>query len=212
MKKLSTILLLATLSTSANAAYLGTDMQFNNLSYKNPTSTLPIKADDYYNNKSSTLNIFLGTDLSPNFSIEAGFSNSKKRMSNDNTGLNYTSGALNGQALTTKSTISAKLLTFDTIQRYQVKETDFEISTILGITLAEFTFKESFNDGSTYSDKERGFGINLGLGGNYKIDDNASIRLRAKYTLLNGIEPSKINGIGEVENIFSVGIGFQVKL
>lgn len=82
----------------------------------------------------------------------------------------------------------------------------------MGVTIAEFEFEESLNDGSFASDIKTGFGVNLGLGSVYKIDDNVSIRLRAKYILLNGIKPTKVGGVGEVENMFTLGLGFQVKL
>ncbi len=211
MKKLIILLSLLFSGKAYASPYIAIEMQDNNLNYKSPSNfSFHIDPNKFYQKEMRNPSIHLGYEVSDLLSMEVGIVKGEERKDNNNTGLVYTSGPLNGQSLKTSSEIKALLISFDSIYSYQVPETNFIPFGILGVTYADFSFKESFNDGSTYSDDEQGLGINLGFGLAYKFNQHFSLRLKAKYTLLNDIKPTSINGVGEVKDVVRFGAGFKV--
>lgn len=215
MKKLASIGLgLSLISGSAIASpfYAGLEGQFQEFKYED-TSNLPfsIEADDYYKKNMITPNVFGGYNINKRVAIELGYSWGSADKTNNDTGLVYASGPLNGQALTTSTTIDVKTLSLDGVFTQPLALSNFNVLGLVGISYNQFDLKESYNDGSSLSDKDRGLGISAGLGVSYDINESIAIRSKVKYTHLDSIEPS-VNGLDSIDNIISISFGAKIDL
>jgi opacity protein-like surface antigen len=213
MKKIITFILLSNLITAKLLAspYMGIDLKHKTLSYTDPSVGVRVESDDYYKKDLLSLSPFVGYELNDNISIELSYFTDNTSKANNNTGLYYISGDLAGSPLKTRSNIDLNLISLDLIQSKEINK-DFSLLGIIGLSHANFSFKEYWNDKSTYSAKENSLGLNLGLGLTHKLNEKISLRTKAKYTLLNNINPSNINGIGKVDNILTLQIGVKIDL
>lgn len=212
MKKISFITTLFLCSNSfATSPYVVLEAQDNNFSYESPNDLgFNINPDEYYKNELRGGAISLGIKANDSLSVEVGYFKGEDTMYNNNTNLYYTDGPMKDEQLTTISKIGVDLISLDTLNYYRPDNTNISIFGLLGISYSKFEFNERFNDGSTYSDKESGLGVSMGFGFSYKLSDNFSLRTKAKYTILNDIKPTRINGISEVKDIFRFGAGLRV--
>jgi opacity protein-like surface antigen len=213
MKKviLPTLLLISNISY-AKTHYVGLEYQANNLSYESPSNSVTtINPDDYYESDISDLGYIVGYQIDDKKSIEFNYSQLEESKTNNNTGLVYGSGALVGQDVVTTSNIELKSYSIDFLPSYNIQDTYFSIDGIIGVSYLDFKLDESFNDGTNKTDSEKGFGVNLGFGASYNLNDKYVMFARFKYSQLQDIKPTNLDGINEIENISKLSAGFLYK-
>jgi len=211
MKKLiyTTALLLTFENAQAkdNKYYLGLEYQNSQIGIEaRDTSSLGyiINENDYYETNLNNINYFVGYNFNKNLALEVSYFQDSSSKSNNNTGLVYTSGTLNSQAVTTDSDLSIKVLGLDVIYNHDINK--FRIFGLTGLSYIQANVDENFNDGSNYTNSANGLGFNIGGGMGYKVTENTLLRAKVKYTSINNLNLNS-QGISQIEDIVSYKVG-----
>jgi len=199
-------IIICTLNTAHSREYIGVGFQSTKLSLDSPSQTqsFEIESDKYYSKNLNNINIFIGKKIDNNLSYEVNYFQGKTTKDNNNTGLVYTSGILAGQPLTTKSKITLQTISFDTLITLHQPQ----LFSIIGISYTEADFLESYNNGSTNTDKGSSIGLNIGLGVTFDITKKIEMRAKTKYTYLDSLEPdsAKLSGLKGIKDIISINL------
>lgn len=188
--------------------YLGLEFQNNKLSYNDSViSNINIKAKDYYESDFKNFAAYVGYSFDSNFALELSLSQLSDSKENNNTGL-FTNPSLT--PITTKTDTTLTNLTLDSIFSYPITHKTSVLG-IAGVSLIQGEFNENYNVFDPVEDKIIGYALGLGTGIKYNITNDFAVRAKIKYSKVEGLDSSKLNGHDGVDNIFTSSLGFQIE-
>lgn len=210
--KTITLLFLATSAYAHEGFYAGISAQKNDIKFSNKTlniSTGPyeVKANDYYDNSALSYGLNVGYDYSNKLAFELGWNKISLSKANNNTGLQYTSGSMSGQAIKTNSSLDLNIVSLDVIPSLPLNKS-FSLYGSAGLAYVNAKAKESYNNGDVLNDSGNKLGISAGLGVKYTLD-KVSLTAGYKHTVLNQ-KLENVNGFKSIKSIdtFKIGINY----
>lgn len=208
-KTLTTIAILLFLISKANASnYVGIELQSNSLDYNdNSIEGIDIKANDYYDDSSSNLSFYYGRRLQNDLAIEFGYSQISTDKTNNATGIFDVN---TNEELTSSTSADYNILDFDLLKSYNL-DNNFGFFFLGGAKLIRAEYEERFNILDNNTKTKFGYGLNGGLGFTFNVSENLTARLKAKYSLIEGLDSDSLYGNDGLDNIltFSTGVDYS---
>jgi opacity protein-like surface antigen len=194
---ITTITILLSSNAFANInPYVGAGYQFNNVDYNHEdveiaNGTISVNLDDYFEDTLNNYNIFVGVTLeSYDISLELGyFKSNKGSKDNNDTGLIWSDTL---KPFTTSSTSQLEIISLDTIYAHKIENYDIKVLTLVGLSKISFDRDIDYLDNgvirASFSETQKGYGFNIGLGFEIIFTDNVSIRALTKRTIVKSID------------------------
>lgn len=214
-------ILLTVLSTNAYTAdtlkfYIGAEKQAATLSFSDGAietnnGSFNLYSKDYYADKYSSFTPVLGYQINEHSAIEVSYFKDSAQYANNSTGLLWTSGIKNGQAITVITNTNIKMYNIDTVHNLKIDKAPVRLLGILGASIIDIEAQELYNNDASSTSEVRGFGINIGVGVEIELHKHVSLITKAKYTQALNTDFEGLYATKGLDNITTLSTGIKIK-